>query len=79
MRMRKLSLLIVGLTVVLLFLPSLGAACPKCFAAAGQKVLNAYYVSIAFLGLIPFGIIGTILVWIHRQTRGRQPIYEESI
>jgi hypothetical protein len=76
--MRKLCLLIVGMAVVLMLLPSFGAACPKCFSAAGQKVLNAYYVSIAFLGLIPFGIIGAILVWIHRQTRGRDPIYEKS-
>lgn len=50
-------------------LPSSTTACPKCFGASAKQVLNAYYVSIAFMALIPVGIIGAILTWIHRQSR----------
>jgi hypothetical protein len=61
----------VGIVFVLLLLPTVGEACPKCFAATGKQVLNAYYVSIAFMALVPFSIIGAILAWIYRQTHPR--------
>jgi uncharacterized membrane protein len=35
-------------------------------------VLNAYYASIAFMSLIPLGIIGAVLTWIYRQTHPRR-------
>jgi hypothetical protein len=76
--MKKFNLLIAGMPVGLMLLPSLGASCPKCYSAAGQQVLNAYYLSIAFMSLIPLGIIGAILIWIYRQTRHQYPSYEKS-
>ena len=54
---------------VFLLLPEIADACPRCFASTGKQVLNAYYVSIAFMSLIPLGIIGAVLAWIYRQTR----------
>jgi hypothetical protein len=62
---------ILGIAVFISLLPGLAEACPKCFAAAGKQVLNAYYASIAFMSLIPLGIIGAVLIWIHRQTHPR--------
>jgi hypothetical protein len=69
MSMKKCILLNYGLAVLFLLWPDISAACPKCFASTAKQVLNAYYVSIAFMVLIPFGIIGSILAWIHRQHR----------
>jgi predicted lysophospholipase L1 biosynthesis ABC-type transport system permease subunit len=65
----KSSLFAIGMMVGLFFLPDISVACPKCFGASAQQVLNAYYVSIAFMALIPVGIIGGVLTWIHRQSR----------
>ena len=55
------------LFTVLLFMPEAAESCPKCYAASNEKVLDAYYVSIAFMALIPFATIGMIAVWIRRQ------------
>lgn len=57
---------------VFLLLPAVIEACPKCFASTGKQVLNAYYVSIAFMSLIPLGIIGAVLTWIYRQTHSQR-------
>jgi hypothetical protein len=61
-----------GIAVFLLLLPAVIEACPKCFAATGKQVLNAYYVSIAFMSLIPLGIIGAVLTWIYRQSHSQR-------
>jgi len=62
----------------LVALPDLSLTCPKCFGASAKQVLNAYYVSIAFMALIPVGIIGAILTWLHRQGRRHQITDEKS-
>jgi hypothetical protein len=74
---RKHDLLALGIMLGLFLWPALGEACPKCFAATGKQILNAYYVSIAFMALIPFGIVGAVLSWIYRQNRSR-PVEEKS-
>jgi hypothetical protein len=72
-KLMKRFLQLLGIAVFLLFLlPAVSEACPKCFAATGKQALNAYYVSIAFMSLIPFGIIGAVLTWIYRQTHPRR-------
>jgi hypothetical protein len=58
-----------GIPVFPLLLPGMADACPKCFASTGKQVLDAYYLSIAFMSLIPLGIVGAILTWIYCQTR----------
>lgn len=60
---------LLGIVLVLFMFPNSSGACPKCFAATAKQVLNAYYVSVAFMSLIPFGIIGVILAWLRRQSR----------
>jgi hypothetical protein len=65
----KLHLFVIGMMIGLFFFPDLALTCPKCFGASAQQVLNAYYVSIAFMALIPVGIIGGILTWLQRQNR----------
>lgn len=69
MSTKKNILLVCSLAVLLLLWPNISAACPKCFGASAKQVLNAYYVSIAFMALIPVGIIGGILTWLQRQNR----------
>jgi hypothetical protein len=54
---------------MLFLFPDAISACPKCFAAIGKQVLNAYYVSIAFMMFIPFGIVGGIVIWLYRTRR----------
>jgi hypothetical protein len=66
---RKTYLLALGMMLALFLWPALGEACPKCFAATGKQILTAYYVSVAFMALIPFGIVGAVLSWIYRQSR----------
>lgn len=75
---KKLYVFVIGVVVGLFFLPDLGAACPKCFGASAKQVLNAYYVSIAFMALIPMGIIGAITRWISRQAKMQHPPIEST-
>lgn len=72
MRKKICYLLSVEITFVVFLLPTVVEACPKCFAATGKQVLNAYYVSIAFMSFIPLAMIGAVLTWIYRQTHPRR-------
>ncbi|MCG3121308.1 MAG: hypothetical protein ALAOOOJD_04347 [bacterium] len=65
----RLYVPLLGIVLMLFIFPNSSGACPKCFAATAKPVLNAYYVSIAFMSLIPVGIVGAILTWLHRQNR----------
>jgi hypothetical protein len=78
MKIKKHILFLLSIALVILSLPSLSEACPKCFASTTKQVLNAYYVSIAFMAVIPFGIIGSVLMWIYRQRR-RQHTVDENL
>jgi hypothetical protein len=42
-------------------------ACPNCFAASKSQALEAYYVSIAFMGMIPFGMVAGLALWLRRK------------
>lgn len=63
------SLLTVGTAAALLFVPTAGQTCPKCFASANGQVLHAYYASVLFMALIPFGLVGSVLAWLFFQKR----------
>lgn len=63
---------------LLLVLPKLGQACPTCFASTSKEVLQSYYVSVAGLSLLPFGIVGFISLWLKRQKsqgHGEKPTF----
>jgi len=74
----KRYLLTLRIVLVIFVFPNISIACPKCFGASAQQVLNAYYLSIAFMALIPFGIIGAILTWIQRQSRRHLLVNDKS-
>ncbi len=61
------ALLVLGIVVTILLIPSTVGACPKCFGSTDSHVLHTYYLSALFLSAIPFGIIGSILAWLFLQ------------
>jgi hypothetical protein len=75
--MIRYNLLILAGALALMFVPTLGQACPKCFASTSPHVLYAYYVSVAFMALLPLGIVGSIVTWLHFQKRQVRRDHEE--
>jgi hypothetical protein len=54
----------------LAFDPTSVLACPACYASLGTRLLNTYYLSTAFLSLLPFAIIiGLVAVGRHLRRR----------
>lgn len=51
-------------------LPRYALACPVCFSAKGNT-LTAYYGTTVLLSLLPFVLIGSIGLWLYRQTTTR--------
>jgi hypothetical protein len=68
----RYNILALGIVVILLLAPAVGQTCPKCLASTSKQVLHAYYVSFAFMALIPFGIVGSILAWLYFRMRQKQ-------
>jgi len=54
---------------VMLFLTTAAHACPNCFASSKAQALQAYYVSIAFMALIPFGMVAGLVLWLRGKIR----------
>lgn len=44
-------------------------ACPNCFASSNTQALQAYYVSIGFMALAPFAMVGGVIFWLRRKHR----------
>jgi hypothetical protein len=63
------SKLIAGPVTLFIFASTTLEACPQCFVSSDNQVLNAYYVSVLFMALVPFGIVGSILAWLFIQKR----------
>lgn len=74
MTMARYGWLVLGIVVTILLIPSAGGACPKCFGSTDSQLLHTYYLSALLLGAMPFGIIGSILGFLHynRQTYRRK-------
>lgn len=68
----KAGLICAGIASGILLCVGSGVACPRCFAAVGPQVLNAYYVSIAFFVLVPAGIVGALVLWVSRQAQSQR-------
>ena len=69
MRMRR-SWIAAGLALFGTVLTPLAVnACPNCYAASDSRVLLTYYLSTAVLTLLPFAIVGTILLVAVRMKR----------
>ncbi len=43
-------------------LPSIAAACPACFGASDARTISAYYASTMLLSLMPFALIGGVIL-----------------
>jgi hypothetical protein len=43
-------------------LPSIAAACPACFGASDARTISAYYASTMLLSLMPFVLIGGVVL-----------------
>jgi hypothetical protein len=43
-------------------LPSIAAACPACFGASSTRTISAYYASTMLLSLMPFALIGGVVL-----------------
>ncbi|MEK7726895.1 MAG: hypothetical protein AAB354_00715 [candidate division KSB1 bacterium] len=64
----KLSNRIIFFTIAAMALLAATAhACPNCFASSKAQALEAYYVSIAFMGMMPFGMVAGLVLWLKRK------------
>jgi hypothetical protein len=52
--------------------PLAALACPNCYASSDTRVLHTYYFSAFLLTLLPFAIIGSILMVARRVGRRMQ-------
>ena len=50
------------LALVAMLLPSVALACPNCYAASSQRTILAYYASTMLLTLMPFALIGGVIL-----------------
>ncbi len=50
------------LTFAAPMLPSIAAACPACFGASDARTISAYYASTMLLSLMPFALIGGVIL-----------------
>ncbi|MFQ5637681.1 MAG: hypothetical protein ACE5IR_06760 [bacterium] len=53
-------------------------SCPVCFSSASKNVLHTYYISAAFLTLLPFTVLGVIFYWVKSQKRMSHPNSESD-
>jgi hypothetical protein len=60
-------------TATALLVPAVAIACPLCFSATDERVLNAYYLTAAGLTLLPLLIVGIFASWLHRRLGGGAP------
>lgn len=58
--MKALAANLLALASVLL--PSAALACPNCYAASSQRTIMAYYASTMLLTLMPFALIGGVIL-----------------
>lgn len=57
--------------------PAAALACPACYAALGSRLLETYYLSTAFLSLLPFAVVATLLGVARRLHRRSRAVAEE--
>lgn len=55
--------------------PLAAMACPNCYASTDRDILDTYYLSTSLLTLLPFGIVG-VLMMVARHFR--ESVVEES-
>jgi hypothetical protein len=48
--------------IAIAFAPSIAAACATCFGASSARTIAAYYASTMLLSLMPFALIGGIIL-----------------
>lgn len=60
---------------ILAALPGAAEACPVCFGNGNPRVLEAYYVSVAFLSALPLVLLGGVAWWLYAMAkRSRSPM-----
>ncbi len=64
-RRRLKSAAFIGMLIALL--PRLACACPACFAASSERVLPSYYLTGAFMTLVPVVIVGLLARWLRQR------------
>jgi len=62
--------------LVVIVLPSVALACPNCYAASSQRTIMAYYASTMLLTLMPFALIGGVILAVFLM-RNRPPSAED--
>lgn len=66
------NFIITAIVAYSFLLAATAEACPNCFASSNTQALQAYYVSIAFMALIPFGLVAGIVLWLRRQQQAHE-------
>jgi hypothetical protein len=65
------------LALAAMLLPSVALACANCYAASSKQTILAYYASTMLLSLMPFALIGGVIVAV-LVMRNRAPSTEDS-
>lgn len=67
--MKSISRYMLRAFVIVSLLANAAHACPNCFASSKSQALEAYYVSILFMALIPFGMVAALFFWLRHRLR----------
>lgn len=69
-----------ALTFVVTLAPNVAFACPVCFSTVNDANRLAYLLTAVFLTLLPFVVVGGILLWVVRRARSLEasPVIEAA-
>ena len=57
---------------LVLALPSIARACPVCFSTENDAYRFAYLVTGIFMTLLPFGVVGGLVLWVWRRAEAAE-------
>jgi len=68
--MKTLSAIFAAIAIALA--PAIAAACPACFGASSARTIAAYYASTMLLSLMPFALIGGVILAAYLMRNSRE-------
>jgi len=75
--LRRASLLLAVVALVMAVFPDVVLACPVCFDARDEN-RQAFLATTAFMSLLPLGMVAGAGLWIRRRSRELDEVYGED-